>query len=221
MSLRQIRLPVCTGIITSASWSSSWASLHTVPGTSGGSAPTDFALAWQRSGDAKFSADDARRDASDLPFNCPANTPAPERSSERGKQRFRKRNRLTRGAEIQTVTRTGARAGTASLDVRVLTTTAESSRVGFVVPKYGHSAVERNQLKRRLRELTRVLILPVLHPTDGPARLDVVIRARPSAYGSSPEALRAECESLKGRLRARMAPERPSQAIRIESQSAP
>ena len=49
-------------------------------------------------------------------------------------------------------------------------------RVGFVVPKHGKSSVERNLLKRRLRELTRTVILPGL-----PA-IDMVIHARPSAY---------------------------------------
>ena len=49
-------------------------------------------------------------------------------------------------------------------------------RVGFVVPKHGKSSVERNLLKRRLRELTRTVILPQLAPVD------MVIHARPSAY---------------------------------------
>jgi len=49
-------------------------------------------------------------------------------------------------------------------------------RVGFVVPKHGKSSVERNLLKRRLRELARTIILPRMAPVD------VVIHARPSAY---------------------------------------
>lgn len=49
-------------------------------------------------------------------------------------------------------------------------------RVGFVVPKHGKSSVERNLLKRRLRELTRTVILPQMAPVD------MVIHARPSAY---------------------------------------
>lgn len=49
-------------------------------------------------------------------------------------------------------------------------------RVGFVVPKHGKSSVERNRLKRRLRELARTVLLPQLAPVD------VVIHARPSAY---------------------------------------
>jgi ribonuclease P protein component len=49
-------------------------------------------------------------------------------------------------------------------------------RVGFVVPKHGKSSVERNLLKRRLRELARTVILPRVAP------IDMVIHARPSAY---------------------------------------
>lgn len=49
-------------------------------------------------------------------------------------------------------------------------------RVGFVVPKHGRSAVERNRLKRRLRELVRTTILHKL-PV-----IDVVVHVRPSAY---------------------------------------
>lgn len=48
--------------------------------------------------------------------------------------------------------------------------------MGLIVPKFGNSAVARNRLRRRLREIWRREILPVQ-----PA-LDLVIRARPSAY---------------------------------------
>ena len=50
------------------------------------------------------------------------------------------------------------------------------ARVGLVVPKHGRSAVERNTLKRRLRELSRTVLLP------GAPAVDIVIHTRPSAY---------------------------------------
>ena len=94
--------------------------------------------------------------------------------------------------------------------------------MGLVVPKYGHSAVKRNQLKRRLRELTRLLILPPLRATGGTRRLDIVIRARQSAYDAAPDALRTECVALNARLlRLRMTPEKSDPAIRIQSRSTP
>ena len=47
------------------------------------------------------------------------------------------------------------------------------------MPKYGHSAAERNRLKRRLREIVRTRVLGTLPPVDA------VIRVRPSTFGIS------------------------------------
>jgi ribonuclease P protein component len=58
--------------------------------------------------------------------------------------------------------------------------------VGFIVPKHKQTSVERNRLKRRLREIARRQVLPALPP------LDLVVRARPEAYGASFDALAAE-----------------------------
>ena len=58
-------------------------------------------------------------------------------------------------------------------------------RVGIVVPRHKHSAVDRNRLKRRLRELSRTRLLPALAGLSG----DLVIRVRPDAYGASFDAL--------------------------------
>jgi len=62
------------------------------------------------------------------------------------------------------------------------------SRVGLIVPKHKHSGVERNQLKRRLRELARLRLLPAL---PGGA---VLLRARPEAYGAAFDALARDME---------------------------
>ncbi len=62
-----------------------------------------------------------------------------------------------------------------------------------MVPKHRHTAVERNELKRRLRELLRRVVLPGL---DGAGRaLDVIVRARREAYGIAFSGLREELES--------------------------
>jgi ribonuclease P protein component len=58
--------------------------------------------------------------------------------------------------------------------------------VGLIVPKHGQTSVNRNRLKRRLRELARCSMLPVLPPVD------VVVRSRPEAYGASFDGLAAE-----------------------------
>lgn len=73
--------------------------------------------------------------------------------------------------------------------------TALRSRFAVVVPRYGHGAVERNRVKRRLRELVRREWLPAARSRG--SSVDVVLRAKPTAYGVSYERLR---ESLEGPL---------------------
>jgi ribonuclease P protein component len=72
------------------------------------------------------------------------------------------------------------------MDVRATASLPAFGRVGFVVPRYKHSAVDRNRLKRRLRELVRLYVLRDLPP------LDLVIRVFPSAYTRPMDALQSE-----------------------------
>lgn len=67
-------------------------------------------------------------------------------------------------------------------------------RVGVIVPRYHHTAVARNRLKRRLREIARRELLP-----QG-LELDVVIRASDGAYALSFAALRGELLGLVRRV---------------------
>ncbi|WP_396224814.1 ribonuclease P protein component [Gemmatimonas sp.] len=99
--------------------------------------------------------------------------------------------RLTRGTDLERVRHEGKRVRTASLDVRATASLHALSRVGFVVPKYKHSGVARNLVKRRLRELVRLRMLGLLqeHPP-----LDVVVRVFPSAYDRDFAVLGAELE---------------------------
>jgi ribonuclease P protein component len=59
-------------------------------------------------------------------------------------------------------------------------------RVGLIVPKFQSSAVARNRLRRRLREIWRQELQP-----HQPA-WDLVIKARREAYAASFSDLRAE-----------------------------
>lgn len=63
-------------------------------------------------------------------------------------------------------------------------------RVGVVVPKHRHTIAERNLLKRRLREVLRVEVLPRLDACACDA--DVLVRARPGAYDAGYDELREE-----------------------------
>lgn len=82
---------------------------------------------------------------------------------------------------------------TASVDVRATASLRAFPRVGFVVPKYKHSGVDRNRVKRRLREIVRLDMLPLLRQhMETHAPVDLVIRVFPSAYARGFDALRAE-----------------------------
>jgi ribonuclease P protein component len=79
---------------------------------------------------------------------------------------------------------------TERLEARASASLLSHPRAGVVVPKHRHNIVERNQVKRRLRELVRIQLLP------GLPRVDVLIRAKPEAYGSSFEQLAADVGTI-------------------------
>ncbi len=68
-------------------------------------------------------------------------------------------------------------------------------RVGIIVPRYGRTTVQRNRVRRRLREIARRDLLPRALRAD--VGLDLILRAKPSAYDRSLAALRA---AIAGRL---------------------
>lgn len=82
----------------------------------------------------------------------------------------------------------GKRRRTKNLDVFFAASPASRSRVGVIVPKHGRRIVDRNLLKRRLREIGRRELLPRL----GEAGVDVLIRAKRTAYGVEYDVLRRE-----------------------------
>ena len=65
-------------------------------------------------------------------------------------------------------------------------------RMGLIVPKFQSSAVARNRLRRRLKEIWRVEIQPH-QPT-----WDLVIRARREAYRATFAQLRQELVTWRG-----------------------
>jgi ribonuclease P protein component len=107
-------------------------------------------------------------------------------------------SRLTSPADFQTTLRRGRRAGSRSLVVHLVVPApasrrsadpvdpARPARVGFVVSRAVGGAVVRNQVKRRLRHLSRDL-LPQL-----PSGALLVVRALPAARTASYAELRAE-----------------------------
>lgn len=105
-------------------------------------------------------------------------------------QRLPRARRLTRGAEIRELFQRGKRSRTSHLDVFVSDSPASYSRTGIVVPRHRQSAVLRNRLKRRLREVVRQEVLPRLDRAE--LNLDVLLRARREAYDAQFAELREE-----------------------------
>ncbi len=79
---------------------------------------------------------------------------------------------------------------TEHLEARASASLLLHPRVGVVVPKYKQNTVNRNRVKRRLRELARIRLLPVL------GSVDVLLRAKPAAYSSSFEQLASEVDAV-------------------------
>lgn len=64
----------------------------------------------------------------------------------------------------------------------------------MIVAKGSRRAVDRNRIKRKIREAIRLDFLPVL------GRVDFVIRTRNEIYGASDEDLRADLSEAIGQL---------------------
>ena len=86
--------------------------------------------------------------------------------------------------------RRGKRKRTSHLDVFFDASPASHSRFGLVIPKHRHRIVDRNLLKRRIREVGRVEILPRLRGEG--LEIDVLVRARREAYTASFQEIREE-----------------------------
>jgi len=101
---------------------------------------------------------------------------------------------LVRGTDLQRISRTGRRSRQPHLDIRWVTNDLDHARLGLIVPRHGQTAVTRNRLQRRLRELWRREIQGHL------PSIDVVIRTGPASYTATFAALRADLEAWLGTL---------------------
>jgi len=122
-----------------------------------------------------------------------------------GGEGFGRAVRITGSEEIRDLLRRGKRRKTRHLDVFVSASPVPHSRMGIIVPRprkktsptgsrVRAAAVQRNRLKRRLREIGRTVLLPLLE--SGEQRADVLLRARPEAYVASFGELREELSEV-------------------------
>jgi ribonuclease P protein component len=91
--------------------------------------------------------------------------------------------------ELRRVLREGKRIRTQHLELRVIASLLHHPRIGFVVPKYDRSIVERNRLKRQLREIVRLHVLRWI------PSVDMIVRVCPEAYSASFALLEQELQS--------------------------
>ena len=101
-------------------------------------------------------------------------------------ERFPRRARLARGSELTACWEQGRRMRTPHFDLAWRPSPVGHPRTAIVVPRYQFTAVERNRLRRRLREILR------RHPLARLPSVDLVVRAKRIAYDAPFAALRAE-----------------------------
>jgi len=80
------------------------------------------------------------------------------------------------------------------LEIAWCTNHAGHPRTGTIVPRHQQTAVARNRLRRRLREILRRDVLPTLPPVD------LVVRPRRGAYAAVFAVLRAEMTEATRRI---------------------
>ncbi|HET9726480.1 MAG TPA: ribonuclease P protein component [Gemmatimonadales bacterium] len=100
--------------------------------------------------------------------------------------RLPRAHRLARASDIRRCLSQGRRRRFEHLDMIWMDNTTGHPRMGLIVPKFQSSAVARNRLRRRLREIWRQELQPHQPPWD------LVIRARREAYGAPFDRLRAD-----------------------------
>ena len=106
---------------------------------------------------------------------------------------FPRSRRITRGAELERVKREGRRIRTRYFDARIVfpSLRVQVLRIGLIVPRFKHSAVQRNKVKRQLRELIRLRLLPQILAGE------IVIRTYPECYSASGQHLADAIEKVR------------------------
>ncbi|HKC48432.1 MAG TPA: ribonuclease P protein component [Gemmatimonadales bacterium] len=109
-------------------------------------------------------------------------------------ERYPPRARLPRGADLVQCWESGRRVRMRHLEMAWRPNSQGHARTGIVVPRFGETAVARNRLRRRVREILRRELLASL-----PA-VDMVVRARRAAYTARFADLRAELADAAARI---------------------
>lgn len=83
------------------------------------------------------------------------------------------------------------------LDLHWRPVSGSEPRATCITPKFGHTSVQRNKLRRRLSDLLRKVLL------SRPEAADYLVRARPTAYDRGYDALEEQLRALAARIEPR------------------
>ena len=112
-------------------------------------------------------------------------------------EHFPRSVRIRRSNEIQAILQQAKRESTRNLEIFFAAPKESFSRFGVIVPKHGQRIVDRNRLKRRLREIGRRQVIP--HLNSQSCEGDLLVRAARSAYRASFAELEREInEAVEG-----------------------
>ena len=125
---------------------------------------------------------------------APHHPPALQAPEPLTRERFPRRVRLARGSELTACWEQGRRMRTRHLDLAWRANPLSHPRLAIVVPRFQFTAVARNRLRRRLKEILRRHSLAALPP------IDLVVRAKRAAYAAPFSELRAELTASVTRI---------------------
>jgi ribonuclease P protein component len=117
---------------------------------------------------------------------APHRPPAVQASESLTRERFPRRVRLARSAELTACWEEGRRWRTPHLELAWRPNQVGHPRVAFVVPRFQFTAVARNRLRRRLKEMLRREALSTL------PSVDLVVRTKRVAYSAPASSLHSE-----------------------------
>ena len=109
-------------------------------------------------------------------------------------ERFPRRLRLARGPELTACWEHGRRLHAPHLDLAWRPNPLGHPRTAIVVPRFQFTAVARNRLRRRLREILR------RYPLTAVPAVDLVVRAKRAAYAAPFAGLSAELMACVTRI---------------------
>jgi len=132
----------------------------------------------------------ARRDAKASHASNPSKDRAPDREADRARFDFPRECRLHHRAEYDAVYREGRRKAGREFTVFLRANGLDHSRFGWSIKRALGTAVRRNRIRRRLREVVR------LHRQEIAPGWDLVIHPRSSAATAQFSALEAELMKL-------------------------